>query len=74
MRCRSNQELNRIEPDADRIPFRNQSRIAENGMNDSLVEDCQVIKVHRALDQAFKYFIINTVSDILCYMFHFCVC
>eukprot|EP00795_Rhopilema_esculentum_P012593 gene12593-3296_t len=56
----SNQELNRIDLDADRIPFRNQSRIAESDMNDSLVEDCQVIKVHRALDQAFKYFIINT--------------
>lgn len=57
--CRSNQELN---VDV-YIPFQDMQkpRAVDSDGSEFFVDGCQVIKVYRAVDQSFKFFIINKV-------------
>ena len=36
---------------------------SEGSSNELFSDDCQVIKVHRAIDQSFKYFVITKVAS-----------
>ena len=71
----SNQELNKIGTETDTMPHGNTQKshlkpVENDGNSNEYVSDgCQVIKVYRTVDQAFKYFIINKVSGICIFTF-----